>query len=406
MDAPRRIVIVGASLAGLRAAETARAAGYDGTLVLVGAETHLPYDRPPLSKAFLAGEGPSDEPFFDGVDALADGLDIELVLGQPASYLDTQSRQVGVGDTAISYDAVLLATGSTARRLKGTDHLAGVVTLRTLDDARAIAAGLRAGSRTVVIGGGFIGSEVASAARDHGSAAVIVEAAPVPLVRAVGQMAGAWLSSLHGRNGTQLICGTAVESVIGSDRVEGVRLADGRVLEADMVVAGIGADPTTGWLKGSGLTLDNGVRCDSTLRAGEHEWAAGDVSQWWSEDFDRHLRIEHWTNAAEQGARAMRNLLDPDKAEPYRHIPYFWSDWYGHRIQLVGLPVGDPTVVTGSADSDKLVALYREGNRLAGALALNKRSDIMKYRALIARRADYSDGLSLAEQRNAKASGT
>ncbi|GAB25494.1 putative ferredoxin reductase [Gordonia polyisoprenivorans NBRC 16320 = JCM 10675] len=402
MGVPDKVVIVGASLAGLRAAQAARADGFTGELVLIGDETHLPYDRPPLSKDFILGVEEPVTPYFDGATTLADELDIRLMLGAPADSLDSASRLVTVGDVAVDYDAILLATGSAARRLPGSEHLQGVETLRTLDDALRVGRALRSGCRTVIVGGGFIGSEVASAAAEHGAHATIVEAAETPLVRAVGATAGKWLSDLHQRHGTELLCGAGVESLVGGSRVEAVRLTDGRTLTADLVVVGIGADPNTGWLTGSGLTLDNGIVCDATMRAGESVWAAGDVARWWSEDFERSIRIEHWTNAAEQGARAMRNLLAPESPVAYRHIPYFWSDWYGSRIQLVGLPVGEPTVVTGSPTSDAFVALYRENDRLVGALALNRRGDVMKYRALIARAASWDDGLALAEVRNAR----
>ncbi|MCE4266316.1 NAD(P)/FAD-dependent oxidoreductase [Rhodococcus globerulus] len=399
-----RVVIVGASLAGTKAAQAARAAGYTGRLTLVGDEIHLPYDRPPLSKEFISAAEPVDVPFFDGAHHLAEDLELELLLGERASGLDAASQRISVGSASVAYDALLVATGSSPRRIAGSEALAGVETLRTLDDAHRIGEGLREGLRTVVVGGGFIGSEVASAARRHGHAVTIVEAAPIPLVRAVGSTAGEWLSRLHGRNGTHLICGAPVAALTGDEKVEAVRLADGRELPAELVVVGIGADPATGWLDGSDLTLDNGVVCDATLSAGMNVWAAGDVARWWSEDFGRSLRIEHWTNAAEQGMLAMRNLLAPESAQVYRHIPYFWSDWYGSRIQLVGLPVGEPTVVTGDPDTDTFVALYREDDRIVGALALNKRSDIMKYRALIAKHGTWDDGLALAEQRNRRSS--
>ncbi|UZF57932.1 FAD-dependent oxidoreductase [Gordonia polyisoprenivorans] len=400
MTPPSRVVVVGASLAGLRAVEAARGDGFSGEIVLIGDELHLPYDRPPLSKEFILGADQRETPFFPGASALAEQLDVRLMLGEPARALDISSRSVAVGDVDVAYDALLVATGSAARRLPGTEGLRGVETLRTLDDALRVGAALRSGCRTVIVGGGFIGSEVASAATAHGASATIVEAAEIPLVRAVGATAGRWLGDLHHRHGTELLCGTGVKAVRGDGRVEVVELADGRTLDADLVVVGIGADPNTGWLEGSGLTVDNGVVCDATMSAAPGVWAAGDVARWWTDDFHRHIRIEHWTNAAEQGARAMRNMLDPENAAPYRHIPYFWSDWYGSRIQLVGLPIGEPTIVTGAADADAFVALYRDGERLVGALALNRRGDIMKYRALVARAASWDEGLALAEARN------
>ena len=182
-----------------------------------------------------------------------------------------------------------------------------------------------------------------------------------------------------------------------------MRLGDGTELPADLVVVGIGADPAIEWLESSGLDLDNGLICDSTLHAGHDVWAAGDVARWTNPLFDRGMRLEHWTNAGEQAAHAMTNLLDPASATEYSHVPYFWSDWYGQRIQFAGLPIGEPELVTGRWDGDAFVALYREGDRLIGALALNRRGDIMKYRALLARGADWNAALDLASRRNVSA---
>jgi NADPH-dependent 2,4-dienoyl-CoA reductase/sulfur reductase-like enzyme len=402
MTSPRRIVVVGASLAGLRACEAARRFGYDGALALVGAEPHLPYDRPPLSKEFLDAGSPQPEPpQFPTAHTLVSDLGVELRLGDPATALNLEAREVVLAGDRVGFDAVLLATGAHARSLPGTEHLAGVHVLRTLDDAVAVRTALDAGTRTVVIGAGFIGSEIASAARKRGLDVTVVEALPTPLVRAVGATAGEALAGLHTRHGTDLRCGVGVEEIVGDTRVESVRLADGTVLPADLVVVGVGACPSTDWLTSSGLTLDNGVVCDPTLRADDGVYAAGDVARWHSPDFDVLLRLEHWTNAGEQASHAVQNLLDPDQATPYSHVPYFWSDWYEQRIQFVGLPVGEPTVVTGAWDAEAFSALYRDGDRLVGALTLDRRADIMKYRALIGRAATWEDGLALAEARNA-----
>jgi NADPH-dependent 2,4-dienoyl-CoA reductase/sulfur reductase-like enzyme len=403
MDASSRVVVVGASLAGLRACEAARRLGYEGHLTLVGAEDHLPYDRPPLSKEYLdAGDAP-DAPHFPVALTLSHDFDVELRLGEPATRLDLADRHVVTTSGRVAYDALLVATGAHARTLPGSDRLSGVHTLRTLDDAVAIRAALDSGARTVVIGAGFIGSELASSARKRGLPVTVVEALPTPLVRAVGGPAGVALAALHGRNGTDLRCGVGVEALVGQDRVEAVRLADGTELPADLVVVGVGAAPATDWLEGSGLTIDNGVVCDENLRAAGSVWAAGDVARWMSPDFGVLLRLEHWTNAADQAAHAMANLLDPAAATPYSHVPYFWSDWYDSRIQFAGLPIGEPHVVTGEWDGEAFTALYREGERLIGVLTLNRRADIMKYRALIARGGTWQDGLDLAAVRNAAA---
>lgn len=401
---PHHVVVVGASLAGFRACEAARRRGFAGRLTLVGDEKHPPYDRPPLSKEYIDGGNPIDAPHFPGAAALAEQLGIDVRLGLAATRLDCGGHVLHLGDgDSESYDALLVATGAHARAIPGSDRLAGVHTLRTVDDAAAVRSALDVGARTVVIGAGFIGSEVASAARKRGLPATILEALPTPLVRAVGEHAGAALSTLHARNGTDLRCGVAVDSLVGDRHVEAVRLADGSELAADLVVVGIGAAPATRWLESSDLVLDNGVVCDSRLRASADVYAAGDVARWRSPDFDILLRLEHWTNAAEQGAHAMGNLLDPLAATDYHHIPYFWSDWYGSRIQFAGLPVGVPELVTGDWYGNAFTALYRQGDRLVGVVTLNRRGDIMKYRALIARRGSWQQGLELAAVRNAAA---
>jgi len=417
------MVVVGASLAGLRAVEGARRAGFDGPITLVGAEPHLPYDRPPLSKAFLDGATEPDAPPLRTEQVLRSELGVELVLGAAATGLDTAAHTVLVGELAFPYTALVIATGSRARSLPGTDGLRGVHTLRTVDDARRIRAAMDAGGRVVVVGAGFIGSEVASAARRRGLPVTVVELLATPLVHAVGELVGQACANLHRRAGTDLRCGVGVASVSSDGVGDGVGLAsvsgdggdgggcavrrvvltDGTVLPADLVVVGAGARPVTGWLDGSGLTVDDGVVCDERLCAGvPGVYAAGDVARWRHPVFGRHLRVEHWTNAAEQGLAAGRSAADPASAAPYAAAPYFWSDWYGHRIQLVGLPAPDEVrVVDGDPDGDYLVALYRDGERLSGAITINGPAEVMRYRKLILRGASWRDGLDLAASRRA-----
>jgi NADPH-dependent 2,4-dienoyl-CoA reductase/sulfur reductase-like enzyme len=395
----RRLVVVGASLAGLRAVESARKAGFTGPITMIGAEEHLPYDRPPLSKAFL--DGAVQPPFYRTEEVLRAQLRIELRLGTRATGLDARQRVVQVGADEIPYDGLVVATGATPRRIPGSENLAGVHTLRTLDDARAVRAALDAGARTVVVGAGFIGSEVASAARKRDLPVTIVEALPTPLARAVGPVMGEACSALHRVHGTELRCGAAVEALEGSGRVERVRLADGTVLTADLVVVGVGTTPETSWLDGSGLTVDDGIVCDETMATGlPGVFAAGDVARWYNPLFARHMRLEHWSSAAEQGAAAGVAAAAPGGAKPYQTVPYFWSDWYDARIQFVGVPDADEVeVVLGDIDSGRFVALYRSGDRLTGALAVNKQREVMKFRALIARRATWSEALVHASQR-------
>lgn len=384
------LVVVGASLAGLRAVEAARKAGFEGPVTLVGAEQHLPYDRPPLSKAFLLAPHPPASSTFPTVPAL-DELGVEVRLGTPAHHLDPAAHQVGVGDDTLTYSSLVIATGCTARTLPGQAPT-GVHVLRTVEDAHAIRAGLDAGARTVIVGGGFIGAEVASAAHRRGLPVTIIEAAPLPLVHAVGKQMATTLADLHTRAGVDLRCTTGVEAITGNGRVEKVHLTDGTALDADLVVVGIGAAPAVDWLDGSTLTLDDGVVCDATLRAADDIYAAGDIARWPNPLLTETMRLEHWTSAAEQGTAAGRNAVTADPTE-YATVPYFWSDWYEHKIQMVGVAGTDETTIIGDPHGDKWIALYRRGDRLIGALTLNQPGRIMKLRALIARSATWQDAL-------------
>jgi NADPH-dependent 2,4-dienoyl-CoA reductase/sulfur reductase-like enzyme len=404
-----RLVVVGGSLAGLRAVEAARKAGHRGAITLIGAEGHLPYDRPPLSKEFLDELEPGVEaliPYFRSDAVFADELGVELLLGAPATGLDVDRKVVHVGEREVGYDALVIATGSQLRTLPGSEHLAGVHGLRTLDDSLAIRAALDASARTVIIGAGFIGSEVASSAQKRGVDVTVVEAQPTPLVRATGTEMGAAIAGLHERNGTRLLCGRGVKAVEGTGHVERVVLTDGTVLEADLVVVGIGVAPYTDWLEGSGLTLDNGIVCDETLWTGfPGVYAAGDVANWLNPMFGVRQRMENWTAAAEQGAAAARNALDPENAKPYSTVPYFWSDWYGSRIQFVGVPDADEVLLVDGdvSQDDRWTALYRLGDRLVGSLTVNGQTVIMKYRRMIGQKISWGEALEFAEKRKASA---
>ncbi|WP_435582809.1 NAD(P)/FAD-dependent oxidoreductase [Amycolatopsis thermoflava] len=402
------LVVAGASLAGLRAVESARRGGYRGRIVLIGAEEHPPYDRPPLSKSFLAPDAAARVAPFRSAAELREDLGVDLLLGAPATGLDTGARTVRVSEREIGYDALVIATGAAPRRLRGADGLTGVHTLRTAEDALAIRAALDRGARTVVVGAGFIGSEVASAARARGLPVTIVEALDVPLTRSIGPQAGAVCADLHRAAGTGLRLASAVEGLESAGgAVTGVRLATGEVLPADLVVAGIGVAPATGWLEGSGVPLherDRGVVCDATLATGvPGVYAAGDVAHVANPLFGGELmRLEHWTGAAEQGAAAARHALDPAAARPPATVPYFWSDWYGHRIQFVGTPNGDEVLVAVPAE-EGFTALYRRGDRITGALTVDRPREIMKYRRLIAAAAPWADALAFAAATRAAA---
>jgi len=394
------IVVVGASLAGLRAAEAFRKAGYDGPLTLIGAEPHLPYDRPPLSKRFLdpgAAEGPQI-PTYRSRSELAE-LNVDLRLGTPATGLDTDSSEVVLADRQRQpYSSLVITTGAHARALPGA-AMGGVHTLRTLDDAQALRRDLDHAQRVLVVGAGFIGSEVAAAARRRGREVTIVEAAEVPLIRAVGAQMAPVCAALHARHGVELRCGVSVNELHGNGRVEQVVLSDGTIVPADVVVVGIGAAPTTGWLAGSGIAVDDGVVCDDTLATGiPGVYAAGDVASWPNPLFEQRMRLEHWTSAAEQAAVAARNALNPRAATAHQSVPYFWSDWYTEKLQMVGVCATDDVELFGDADGERWIALYRSGDRIHGALSLNLPGKIMKFRALISRRAPWTAAIELATE--------
>lgn len=323
-----RLVVVGASLAGLRAVEAARRGGYQGQIVLIGDEPHLPYDRPPLSKQMLV-EGPDGDhdPTFRSREHLTSELGVQLELFTRATALDVVERSVHCGDREIGYDRLILATGSTARRLDGTHHLHGIHTLRTLDDCHKVRQDLATAKRVVVVGAGFIGAECASAAHARGLPTTIVEAAPVPLVRAYGERMGRVCAQLHERNGVSLRLGAHVQGFDGTDRVEAVRLSDGTWLDADLVVVGIGADPAVEWLHSADLGVEFGVTCDRYLATSAPDvYAAGDIARWHNPVFGQSMRLETWTSAAEQGAVAARNALGLDKPKEYGTVPYTWTD--------------------------------------------------------------------------------
>ena len=398
------IAIVGASLAGLHAAEALREAGFDGTLTLIGAEQRLPYDRPPLSKQVLAGDREPEETALRE-DARYDELGLDLRLGRTATALDLETRELELeGGERVPFDGLLIATGASPRVLPDTPPLEGIFTLRTLDDCVALRAAFDARPRVAVIGAGFIGSEVAATARGRGLDVTLIEAAPVPLVRAVGESMGRVCAALHLEHSVDLRLGTGVQGFEGSSRVEGVRLADGTVVPADVAVVGVGVAPNSGWLESSALTIDNGVVCDQTCAAAAPDvYAAGDVARWHNRLFDQEMRVEHWTNAIEQGRAAAQNLLaGADDAQPFAPVPYFWSDQYDVKIQFVGYaqPEDAVRVAHGSVEEHRFVALYGRSGRLVAALGFNWARLVMAYRMQIEQRASWEDALTFAEAEN------
>jgi NADPH-dependent 2,4-dienoyl-CoA reductase/sulfur reductase-like enzyme len=382
----RTVAVVGASLAGLSAARSLRKRGYDGRLVVIGDEPHRPYDRPPLSKEFLAGTlGEADL----ALERDDEELHAEWVLGTRATALDRTERANRLADgRTVRADGVVLATGAAARTLPGTDGLAGVHTLRTLDDARALRDELALGGRLVVIGGGFVGAEVASTACALGLDVTVVEAAPTPLAGPLGADMGAVVSALHADHGVRLLCGVGVKGLSGERRVEAVLLEDGRTVPADIVVVGIGATPCVDWLEGSGVALGNGVTCGAdgrTTLAGVV--AVGDCANWYDPRTGTHRRVEHWTGALERPDAAVATLLAYGAREPgLPRPPYFWSDQYGVKIQFVGHAAGADTVTVeeGSPRERSFLAVYRRAGAPVAALGMNQPRLFTRWRKQLA----------------------
>jgi NADPH-dependent 2,4-dienoyl-CoA reductase/sulfur reductase-like enzyme len=396
MSGVRRIVVVGASLAGLRAVESARAAGFDGELVLVGDEAHLPYDRPPLSKEVLLGAKAPDETPFRTLPQL-EALQLELRLGVRATGLDVARSRVVFGDDELPFDGLVIATGTRARRMHPARDLSGVYVLRTRDDAAAVAKELQQGPRVVVIGAGFIGGEVASSARSLGLSVTMLEAAPHPL-QVLGEGVAHRYVARHSDHGVDVRCAVRVLTLEGEQRVEGVRLSTGELIPADLVIIGVGAEPATQWLTGSGLDVTNGVLCDSRLCAGPAGvYAAGDVARWMNPRYRRQMRVEHWTNASEQGHVAARNLLGAAGNREYAGIPYFWSDQHGLKLQFSGDATAPEQVWHRDASGDGAthVTLYRKEDRVAAALAFGRTPLFARLRALLTTGARWSEAVDL-----------
>jgi NADPH-dependent 2,4-dienoyl-CoA reductase/sulfur reductase-like enzyme len=393
----RRIAIVGASLAGLRAAETLRARGFDGALTLIGDEPHRPYDRPPLSKQLLQGTVEPEQTFFrkkEGYDALA----LEMRLGVRATALDLRDRRVTLDDgTFADYERLIIATGARARTLPGLASRPNVFVLRTLDDAVALRQELMTASRVAIVGAGFIGLEVAASCRARGLHVTVIEALSIPLAPILTPELCEMVAAMHRDHGVDLRTGVTLTDVIGESRVAGVVLSDGSRISADVVVVGIGVITNTEWLASSGLTLDNGIVCDGSAQAAPGVYAAGDVARVANEWHGGSPRIEHWTNAVEQAVHAAENALAGDGATAhFSSVPYFWSDQYDRKIQFVGDARGhdEMMIVDGSLAERRLTALFRRGDRLVACLAVNQPRALIKYRKLLAARTSWEAALS------------
>ena len=367
--------MVGASLAGVRAVQALRREGHRGRIVLVGAEAHWPpFDRPPLSKQVLTGAWEPDKARL----RLPDSFDAELVLGRRAVALDLASSSVALDDgRTVEFDGLIITTGATPITLPGTDGLAGVHVLRSIDDCLALRRDLADARRVAVVGAGVIGCEVASSCRSLGLEVTLIEALDVPLTRVLGPEMGRVATALHEAHGVDLRLDTRVVSIEGDGAVERLHLSDGAVVEADVVVVGVGVRPATSWLDGSGLTIDDGIVCDEACAAVGSDGrivAAGDVARWVHPLYGRSMRVEHWTNASDQAAHAAKTLVHGAAvAGPFSAVPYFWSDQHGTKFQLVGTsgPGDDVAVVEGSVEDGKFVAAFSRDGLIVGALCVN-----------------------------------
>ena len=392
---------MGASAAGLSAVEALRSEGYDGTLTLIGDEPHTPYDRPPLSKQILASEWQPDRLTLRSPGEL-DTLELDLRLGTAATGLDLDGRAVLLADgTRVAYDGLVVATGVRPRRLpgEGDAHV-----LRTLDDALALRDRLGEGRRLVVVGAGFLGAEAAAVARGLGAEVTLLEPAPVPLGHAVGDEVGRVLSAAHLEHGVNLRTGVSVAAVTPT----GVRLADGELVDGDAVLVAVGSLPNTEWLADSGLTVGDGLVCDEYCEAARESsrpeaggvYAAGDVARWYNPLFGASMRIEHRTNAAEQGMAAARNLLNPQSRKPFAPVPYFWSDQYGMKVQAFGYlrEHDEVAVVEGDLTERRFLVAYRRGDRLTGVLAVGMPPKAIRgWRQAVAVRSTWRDAVPATE---------
>ena len=381
---PETLVIVGASLAGGSASATLRQEGFEGRVILIGAERQPPYERPPLSKEYLRGESPFENVLLQTADFYGEH-GIETRFGVRATRVDASEKTLELdGKERIGYGGLLLATGGRNRQptIPGLD-LEGVYQLRTVADCNRIREEIFPGRKAVVVGMGFIGSEVAASLRQSGVEVAVVDRNKVPLRRVLGEDVGRVIEGVHRDHGTELIFEDTVATIEGAGRVERVATQHGRQIECDFVVVGLGVEPVTELLAGTGVKIDNGIVVDEYCRTGvEGIYAAGDVANHYHPVFGRHIRVEHWQNALRQGPAAARSMLG--KGESYEEIPWFWSDQYELNLQYAGFHTDwDELVVRGSMEERDFVAFYRKDGRVLAAVAINRGRDLRRSVPLI-----------------------
>jgi 3-phenylpropionate/trans-cinnamate dioxygenase ferredoxin reductase subunit len=365
------LVVVGASVAGAKAAEAARDAGHDGRIVLIGEEATVPYERPPLSKSVLRGEAGLDVTHVHP-DGFYAQHDIELVHDR-VTALDPRARtvQLAAGED-VPFDTLVLATGAEPRRLRVPGaELAGTHLLRSADDAIRLRDAIRGATRVAVVGAGWIGSEVAASAIQMGADVVLIDRAPVPLHRILGDEVGGVFSALHTDNGVTLRMSTSVAEMRGVDSVEALVLDDGRVEAADVVVIGVGVTPRVDLIQGAGLLADDGIVVDERLETNVAGiFAAGDVANAWHPHYQRHLRVEHWANALNQGITAGHNAAG--NRDSYTRLPYFFSDQYDLGLEYVGYSTtGDAVTIRGDRDSRQFIAFWHHDGIITAAMNVN-----------------------------------
>ena len=384
MAAKQTYVIVGANLCGGRAAETLRKEGFDGRLLLIGAEPDRPYERPPLSKEYLQRKVERESIFLRPPE-FYDEQEIEMRLGVRATGIDVRERSLELeGGERLGFDKLLIATGGRVRRLPVAGvELQGVYYLRTIEESEAIAAQLAAGGRVVVIGAGFIGAEVAASARVSGLEVTMLEVAAVPLGRALGPEMGGIYAEIHREQGIDLRLGTGIDRLEGTGRVKRVVTSRGDSIDCDLVVVGVGMEPEIGLAVGAGIETGNGIIVDEYCRTSvEGIFAAGDVASFPNPILGERMRVEHWANAQNQGVAAAKAMLG--MAEPYAEVPWFWSDQYDLNMQYVGhASAWDEVVLRGDVAGRRFTAFYLKDGRLRAAMALNRPRDISASRALI-----------------------